>query len=131
MGGSRRRRDAAAPWLLLAYDQFLAVEQPGLPLSLAAPEAEKLRIIANSGVEVCDDWRDNTVVDRDAPSLVWKAGQGVFGTHTSVRGCLHLVSENADDWRPARPPSPGTCLAPWSEPDTWPWTYRSLQARPS
>ena len=53
--------------------------------------------ITSSGIKVYDDWRDNIVVDPDAPPLVWKAGRGVFGTYTSVPGRPYLASENSED----------------------------------
>ncbi|MDY7079081.1 MAG: hypothetical protein SXV54_19375 [Chloroflexota bacterium] len=85
------------PGYYLAYDPLLAAEQPELPLPPAAPEPEKPHTITSSGVKVYDDWRDNIVVDPDAPPLVWKAGRGVFGTHTSVPGRPYLASENSED----------------------------------
>lgn len=85
------------PGYYLAYDPLLAAKQPELPLSLDAPEPEKPHTITSSGVKVYDDWRDNVVVDPDAPPLLWKAGRGVFGTYTSVPGRPYLASENSED----------------------------------
>jgi hypothetical protein len=85
------------PGYYLAYDPLLAAEQPELPLPLAEPDPDKPHAITRSGVKVYDDWRDNVVVDPDAPPLVWKAGQGVFGTYTSVPGRPYLASENSED----------------------------------
>ncbi len=99
--GDREAPDAVEvpppPGYYLAYDPLLAAEQPELPLPLAAPEPEKPYTITSSGVKVYGDWRDNIVVDPDAPPLVWKAGRGVFGTHTSVPGRPYLASENSGD----------------------------------
>jgi hypothetical protein len=81
----------------LKYDPLLAVEQPELPLSFAPPEPEPPHVITSSGVKVFDDWRDNIVVDPDAPPLLWKAERGLFGTHTSVPGRPYLASENSED----------------------------------
>ena len=58
------------PGYYLAYDPLLAAEQPALPLSLDEPEPEKPHSITSSGVKVYDDWRDNIIVDADAPPLV-------------------------------------------------------------
>jgi len=85
------------PGYYLAYDPLLAAEQPEMPSPLTAPEPEKPHIITSSGVKVYDDWRDNIVVDPDAPPLVWKAGRDVFRTHTSVPGRPYLASENSED----------------------------------
>lgn len=85
------------PGYYLAYDPLLAAQQPELPLPLAEPEPDRPHAITSSGVKVYDEWRDNVVVDPDAPPLVWKAGQGVFGTYTSVPGRPYLASENSED----------------------------------
>ena len=81
----------------LAYDPLLAAEQPELLLSLSEPEPDKPHKITRSGVKVHDDWRDNIVVDPDAPPLVWKAGRDIFGANTSVPGRPYLASENSED----------------------------------
>ena len=67
------------------------------PLPPAEPEPEKPHTVTRSGVKVYDDWRDNVVVDPGAPPVDWKAGQGVFGAHTSVPGRPYLASENSED----------------------------------
>jgi hypothetical protein len=85
------------PGYYLAYDPLLAAEQPELPLPLAEPDPDKPHAITRSGVKVYDDWRDNVVVDPDAPPLVWKAGRNVFGTNKSVPGRPYLASENSED----------------------------------
>jgi hypothetical protein len=82
----------------IIYDpQLGSMEQAELPLSLDEPEPDKPTTITRSGVKVYDDWRDNIVVDPDAPSLVWKAGRDIFGANTSVPGHPYLASENSED----------------------------------
>ena len=85
------------PGYRLTYDPQTAAEQPELRLSLAAPEPEKPDTITASGVKVYDDWRDNIVVDADAPPLLWKANHNIFGANTSVPGRPYLASENSED----------------------------------
>jgi hypothetical protein len=85
------------PGYYLAYDPLLAAKQPELPLTLAAPEPDKPHKITSSGVKVYDNWRDNIVVDADAPPLAWKAARYIFGGHTSVARQPLLASENSED----------------------------------
>ena len=85
------------PGYYLAYDPLLVAEQPALPIVLDEPEPDKPHTITRSGVKVYDDWRDNIVVDTDAPPLAWKAGRDIFGTNTSVPGQPYLASENSED----------------------------------
>ena len=85
------------PGYYLAYDPLLTAEQPALPIVLDEPEPDKPHTITRSGVKVYDDWRDNIVVDTDAPPLAWKAGRDIFGTNTSVPGQPYLASENSED----------------------------------
>ena len=85
------------PGYYLAYDPLLAAEQPALPLPVAPPEPEKPHTITSSGVKVYDDWRDNIVVDPDAPPLAWKAGRDSFGANTSVPNHPRLASEDSED----------------------------------
>jgi hypothetical protein len=82
----------------IIYDPLLgSMEQTGLPLSVNEPEPDKPHTITRSGIKVYHDWRDNLVVDADAPPVVWKAGHGTFGSHTSVPGQSYLSSENSED----------------------------------
>lgn len=85
------------PGYRLVYDPLAAAKQPELPLPLAASEPEEPYTITPSGVKVYDDWRDNIVVDADAPPPVWKAGHDIFGSNTSVRDRPYLASENSED----------------------------------
>jgi hypothetical protein len=85
------------PGYYLAYDPLLAAEQPALPIVLDEPEPDKPHIITRSGVKVYDDWRDNIVVDADAPPLAWKASRDTFGANTSVPGYPRLASEDSED----------------------------------
>jgi hypothetical protein len=73
------------------------MEQAELPLSVEGPEPDKPHTITCSGIKVYDDWRDNIIVDADAPPVVWKAKRDTFGTHTSVPGQSRLASENSED----------------------------------
>ena len=84
----------------LVYDPLAAVEQSELPLPPTSEESEKPYTISSSGVKVYDDWRDNIVVDADAPPLSWKAKRDIFGSHTSVPGRPYLASENSEDALP-------------------------------
>ena len=81
----------------LAYNPLLAAEQPALPIALDEPEPGKPHIVTRSGVRVYDDWRDNIIVDADAPPLAWKAGRDTFGANTSVPGHPRLASEDSED----------------------------------
>ena len=81
----------------LVYDPILAAEQSKLPLPLNPPEPDRPHAITPSGIKVYDDWRDNIVVDIDAPPLVWKAERNIFGRNTSVPGRAYLASENSED----------------------------------
>lgn len=81
----------------LVYDRLAAAEQVELPLSPVAAEPDKPHKVTRSGVKVYEDWRDNIVVDADAPTLEWKAGRDIFGTHTSVPRLPYLASENSED----------------------------------
>lgn len=82
----------------IVYDPLVgSMEQAELPLSVDEPEPDKPHTITRSGVKVYDDWRDNIVVDAEAPPLVWKAGHGTFGANTSVPGQPYLASENSED----------------------------------
>ena len=85
------------PGYYLAYDPHLAAEQPALPLPLDDPESERPHTVTRSGVKVYDDWRDNIVVDADAPPLAWKADRDTFGANTSVPNHPRLASENSED----------------------------------
>jgi hypothetical protein len=85
------------PGYYLAYDPLLAAEQPALPMTLDEPKPDKPHTITRSGVKVYDDWRDNIVVDADAPPLVWKAGRDTFGANTSVPNHPRLASEDSED----------------------------------
>ncbi len=82
----------------IIYDpQLGSMGQAELPLSVDEPEPDKPHTITRSGVKVYDDWRDNIVVDPEAPPLVWKAGRDLFGANTSVPGQSYLASENNED----------------------------------
>lgn len=82
----------------IIYDPLVgSMEQAELPLSVDEPEPDKPHTITRSGVKVYHDWRDNIVVDAEAPAVVWKAGRSTFGTHTSVPGQPYLASENSED----------------------------------
>jgi hypothetical protein len=82
----------------IIYDPLVgSMEQAELPLSLDEPEPDKPHTITRSGVKVYDDWRDNIVVDPEAPPLVWKSGRDLFGGHTGVPGRPYLASENSED----------------------------------
>jgi hypothetical protein len=82
----------------IIYDPLVgSMEQAELPLSLDEPEPDKPHTITRSGVKVYDDWRDNIVVDPEAPPLVWKAERDLFGGHTGVPGRPYLASENSED----------------------------------
>lgn len=85
------------PGYRLVYDPLAAAEQPELPLPLTPPGPDKPHTITKSGIKVYDDWRDNIVVDPEAPPLVWKARRDIFGANTSVPGRPHLASENSED----------------------------------
>ena len=81
----------------LVYDPLAAAVQSELPLPPTPPAPEKPHTITPSGVKVYDDWRDNIVVDADAPPPVWKARRDIFGRNTSVHGRPYLASENSED----------------------------------
>jgi hypothetical protein len=81
----------------LVYDPLSAIVQYELPFHPTPPAVEKPHTITRSGVKVHDDWRDNIVVDADAPPLVGKASRDIFGGHTSVPGRPYLASENSED----------------------------------
>jgi hypothetical protein len=82
----------------IVYDPVLAsVEQIELPLSIDAPTLGPPHTITRSGIKVYEDWRDNIVVDADAPAVAWKADRDTFGTYTSVPGVSRLASENSED----------------------------------
>lgn len=82
----------------ITYDLLVgSMEQAELPLPVDEPEPDKPHTITRSGVKVYDDWRDNIVVDPEAPPLVWKAGRDLFGANTSVPGRPYLASENSED----------------------------------
>jgi hypothetical protein len=81
----------------IIYDPLVgAMEQAVLPLP--APEAapEPPHLLTRSGIKVYDDWRDNIIVDADAPPLVWKAGRDRFGGYTDAQGRSRLASENSE-----------------------------------
>lgn len=83
-------------WII--YDPLVgSMQQAELPLSVDEPEPDRPHTITRSGVKVYDDWRDNIVVDPEAPPLVWKAGRDLFGGHTGVPGRPYLASENSED----------------------------------
>jgi hypothetical protein len=82
----------------IIYDPLVgSMEQAKLPLSIDEQEPDRPHTITRSGVKVYDDWRDNIVVDPEAPPLVWKAGRDLFGGHTGVPGRPYLASENSED----------------------------------
>jgi hypothetical protein len=82
----------------IIYDPLVgSMEQAELPLSVDEPQPDKPHTITRSGIKVYDDWRDNIVVDPEAPPLIWKARHGLFGTNTSVPGRPYLASENSED----------------------------------
>jgi len=82
----------------IVYDPLVgSMEQTELPLSIDKPEPDKPHTITRSGVKVYHDWRDNIVVDADAPPVVWKAGRGTFGANTDVPDQPYLASENSED----------------------------------
>ena len=81
----------------LVYDPLAAAEQSELPLPSTSPEPEKPHTITPSGVKVYENWRDNIVVDADAPPVAWKAGRDIFGRNTSVPDRPYLASENSED----------------------------------
>jgi hypothetical protein len=82
----------------IIYDPLLgSMEQTRFPLSVNEPEPDKPHTITRSGIKVYHDWRDNLVVDADAPPVVWKAGRYVFGANTGVPGQPKLASENSED----------------------------------
>jgi len=109
------------PGYYLAYDPLLAAEQPELPLPLDEPEPEKPHTITRSGVKVYDDWRDNVVVDPDAPPP-WS------GRPVATSSVPTSPSPDVLTWpvRTARTPSPGTCSARWSGLVTWTWSLERL-----
>jgi hypothetical protein len=80
----------------IIYDPLVAsMIQAELPLTLEEPTPEPPHIITRSGVKVYDDWRDNIIVDAEAPPLLWKAKRDTFGAHTSVPDHSRLASENS------------------------------------
>jgi hypothetical protein len=82
----------------IVYDRLEgATEQAALPLNIAAPAPDKPHTVTTSGVKVYDDWRDNVVVDADAPAVGWKAQQDTFGSNTSAPGRSRLASENSEN----------------------------------
>jgi hypothetical protein len=82
----------------IVYDPLIgSMEQTELPLSVDEPEPDPPHTITRSGVKVYHHWRDNIVVDTDAPPVVWKAGRGTFGSNTGVPGQPYLASENSED----------------------------------
>jgi hypothetical protein len=82
----------------LAYDLLVgSMEQPELPLRVDEPEPDKPHTITSSGIKVYHDWRDNIIVDVDAPAIAWKATRDTFGGHTDVQGISRLASENSED----------------------------------
>ena len=82
----------------IVYDRLEgAMEQAELPLLVDEPEPDKSHTISRSGIKVYDNWRDNIIVDADAPAITWKANRDTFGTHTSVPGRSRLSSENSKD----------------------------------
>jgi hypothetical protein len=79
----------------IIYDALVgSMTQAELPLPLPEPEPEPAHTITRSGTKVYDDWRDNIVVDRDAPPLVWRANRDAFKSNTDVSGRSFLASEN-------------------------------------
>ncbi len=82
----------------IIYDRLAgSMAQAELPLSIDAPEPDPRHTVTRSGVKVYDDWRDNIIVDADAPPVTWKAKRDTFGAHTSVPGRSRLASENSED----------------------------------
>jgi hypothetical protein len=86
------------PGYRIIYDRLVgSMVQAELPLPVPEAEPEPPHTVTRSGIKVYDDWRDNIIVDADAPPIAWKAQRDTFGGHTSVPGRSRLASENSED----------------------------------